>query len=68
MAFGIYYFSIKDKNILNAIILGFLIYGVYNATNYATINKYRFELAIHDTVAGTLLFTSVAFIVNKIFN
>ena len=68
MAFGIYYFSIKNKSILNATILGFLIYGVYNATNYASINKYSFDLAIRDTIAGTLLFTSVAFIVNKIFN
>ena len=43
MAFGLYYFSVKEKNILNALILGFVINGIYNTTNYATINKYSLK-------------------------
>ena len=40
MGFGIYYFSVKEKNLMNALILGFVVYGVYNSTNFATMNKY----------------------------
>jgi uncharacterized membrane protein len=63
MAFGLYYFSVKEKNILNALILGFIIYGIYNATNYATINKYSLNVAIIDTLWGPTLFTTVAYLV-----
>jgi len=63
MAFGLYYFSVKEKSILNALILGFIIYGIYNATNYATINKYSLNVAIIDTLWGPTLFTTVAYLV-----
>ena len=62
MAFGLYYFSVKEKNILNALILGFIIYGIYNATNYATINKYSLNVAIIDTLWGSTLFTIVSYL------
>jgi uncharacterized membrane protein len=62
MAFGLYYFSVKEKNILNALILGFIIYGIYNATNYATINKYSLNVAITDTLWGSTLFTIVSYL------
>jgi uncharacterized membrane protein len=63
MAFGLYYFSVKEKNILNALILGFVINGIYNTTNYATINKYSLNVAIIDTLWGPTLFTTVAYLV-----
>jgi hypothetical protein len=63
MAFGIYYFSVKEKNILNALILGFVINGIYNTTNYATINKYSLNVVIIDTLWGPTLFTTVAYLV-----
>jgi uncharacterized membrane protein len=63
MAFGLYYFSVKEKNILNALILGFVINGIYNTTNYATINKYSLNVAIIDTIWGPTLFTTVAYLV-----
>ena len=62
MAFGLYYFSVKEKNILNALILGFIIYGIYNTTNYATINKYSLNVAIIDTLWGPTLFTIVSYL------
>ena len=62
MAFGLYYFSVKEKNILNALILGFVINGIYNTTNYATINKYSLKVAIIDTIWGPTLFTIVSYL------
>ena len=68
MAFGLYYFSVREKNILNALILGFVINGIYNTTNYATINKYSLNVAIIDTLWGPTLFTTVAYIVINLLN
>jgi uncharacterized membrane protein len=63
MALGIYYFSVREKNILNAAILGFVINGIYNTTNYATLNKYSLNVAIIDTLWGPTLFTTIAYLV-----
>jgi len=63
MAFGLYYFSVREKNILNAVILGFVVNGIYNTTNYATLNKYSLNVAIIDTLWGPTLFTTVAYLV-----
>jgi uncharacterized membrane protein len=63
MALGIYYFSVREKNILNAVILGFVVNGIYNTTNYATLNKYSLNVAIIDTLWGPTLFTTVASLV-----
>lgn len=63
MAFGIYYFSVKEKNILNALILGFVVSGFYNTANYATLNKYSLNVAMIDTLWGPTLFTTVAYLV-----
>ena len=68
MGFGLYYFSVKEKNILNATILGLVVYGVYNTTNYATINKYSLKVSIMDTLWGTTLFTLVAYLTMKFTN
>jgi len=63
MALGIYYFSVREKNILNAVILGFVVNGIYNTTNYATLNKYSLNVAIIDTLWGPTLFTTIAYLV-----
>jgi uncharacterized membrane protein len=68
MSFGLYHFSIKEKNILNALILGFVVNGIYNTTNYATINKYSLNVAIIDTLWGPTLFTIVVYIVINLLN
>jgi uncharacterized membrane protein len=65
MAFGLYYFSVREKNILNAVILGFVVNGIYNTTNYATLNKYSLNVAIIDTLWGPTLFTTIASLVIK---
>ena len=35
--------------------MGFIIYGVYNGTNIATINNYSGKVFVVDTIWGTLL-------------
>lgn len=39
---------------LLGLIYGFIIYGVYNFTNYATLYKYNIKVALTDTFWGTL--------------
>lgn len=51
----IYYF-------LSGCFLGFLIYSVYNFTNYATIQDYSLKMTIIDTLWGTLLYGFVLWI------
>lgn len=61
LAFGIYYFAVKDTNIemnqrlLRAALLGLVIYGIYNTTNLATIKEFGIKEAVVDTVWGTVL-------------
>lgn len=38
-------------------LLGFLIYGIYNATNYATFKNYSLFISIIDTLWGTTVYT-----------
>lgn len=68
MGFAIYYFSVKENSIINAFVLGLVVYGVYNTTNYSTLNNYGLNVALIDTLWGTSLFTFIAFIVITFFN
>jgi uncharacterized membrane protein len=47
------------ENAQDAFILGFLSYGIYNATNYATIKHWSLKTVIFDTLWGG----SICFIV-----
>ena len=62
LVFGIYYFVIKNNmnNSLTTIaksgaLFGFIVYGIYNGTNKATIAEFGMEEAIIDTLWGTTL-------------
>ena len=46
-----------ESSILDAFILGFSIYGIYELTNYATIPGWSMELVIIDTLWGGILFS-----------
>jgi uncharacterized membrane protein len=49
--------------------LGFGMYGVYNATNYATFqNKWNINMAIVDTAWGTFLTSLTTYFLYKINN
>jgi uncharacterized membrane protein len=65
LSYSLYHFIIVKKSSLNdAIILGLIIYGVYNTTNYFTINNYSLNVAILDTLWGCILF----YLIISIFN
>jgi uncharacterized membrane protein len=70
LAFGIYYFAVKEKSYLNAIILGLVVFGVYDLTNLATIVKYDLTTGFIDITWGTtlsLLVTILSLILAGIF-
>lgn len=58
---GLNYFVLQNKSlktidkIKNAFILGFVIYGVYDSTNYAIFNKWDLFTLLLDTLWGGIL-------------
>jgi uncharacterized membrane protein len=73
LALAIYIFIIspeKNKSIKSShfeiikkgMLLGFIIYGVYNSTNRATINEYGTKESIIDTLWGSILIGFVSYI------
>jgi len=68
LIFGLYYFVIntnntRQKKIINAFLLGLVIYSVYETTNYATIDKWSPEIVIIDSIWGGVLFGLTTFLV-----
>ena len=64
---GINYFIIKPKkSVSDAFLLGIVIYGVYETTNYALLSKWSLLTVIIDTLWGGVLFASTTYIVNMI--
>ena len=62
---GLYYFILRQKRgILDAFLLGFFVYGVYETTNYATLNHWKADMVVMDTLWGGILFASTTFLVN----
>jgi uncharacterized membrane protein len=64
LMFGLYYFIIMNEcTILDAFLLGIVIYAVYDATNYATIKKWDPFVALIDSTWGGVLFATTTFLV-----
>lgn len=62
---GINYFIIKQKkSVSDAFLLGVIIYGVFETTNYALFKNWSILTVIIDTLWGGLLFASTTYIVN----
>ena len=62
---GINYFIIKPRKSVNeAFLLGIVIYGVYETTNYAILKNWSILTVFIDTLWGGLLFASTTYIVN----
>jgi uncharacterized membrane protein len=60
---GLYWFILRThRPIWEAIILGFLIYGVYETTNYGTLKKWKIQTVLKDTLWGGALFGSTTFL------
>ena len=57
LIFGIYYFIIREKkSILEAFLLGIVIYAVYETTTLAILKKWTYKTALIDTLWGGTLF------------
>ena len=65
---GINYFIIKPRKSINdAFLLGIIIYGVFESTNYALFKNWSIFTLIIDTLWGGILFAITAYIVS-LFN
>jgi len=63
----LYYFILSRKgSIMDAFLLGFFTYGVYNTTSYALLKDFPFRIVITDTIWGGVLFATTAFIYYKL--
>ena len=64
---GFNYFIIKPhKTIHEAFLLGLVIYGVYETTNYALFKNWSIFTVIIDTLWGGLLFAATTYIINML--
>ena len=62
---GINYFIIKpNRSVKDAFLLGLVIYGVYETTNYALFKNWSAITVIIDTLWGGILFALTTYIVN----
>tara|TARA_B100000963_G_C22636073_1_gene677696 strand:+ start:5718 stop:6080 length:363 start_codon:yes stop_codon:yes gene_type:complete len=67
MVFAMYHFVVKEnKSLLDAFLLGFVIYGVYDTTNMATIDEWNWFTVILDTFWGATLFTLTYYFTKKL--
>ena len=63
LAFAINYFIIKDKkSVVDAFLLGFVIYGVFDLTNMVIFKKWDLMLTIMDMVWGGVLFATTTYL------
>jgi uncharacterized membrane protein len=59
----LYSFILKPKRSLQeAFLLGFCVYGVYDATTYALLKDYPLYMACMDTLWGGILFVLVTYV------
>jgi uncharacterized membrane protein len=69
MAILINYFIISQKkSVLDAFILGFCVYGIFDFTNLAIFKNYTLKAAIIDTLWGGILFAVVTSLTYKLKN
>ena len=56
LIFGLYYFILLQKRrVLDAVLLGLVIYGVYETTTYALLSNWSLQTVIIDTLWGGAL-------------
>lgn len=64
LVFGLWYFVLREKKSWKiAFILGFVIYAVYETTNYATLKAWKPSTVVMDTLWGGILFALITKIV-----
>jgi len=69
LIFGLYYFILKDKrSIVDAFLLGLVIYSVYDLTTLALLKNWFVTTAVIDTLWGGILFALTTTFVYKLSN
>lgn len=67
LIYGLNYFIIQSKrSAYDAFLLGIVIYGVYETTNYALLSNWSFLFVFIDTLWGGTLFAITTMIINQI--
>ncbi len=71
LALGINIFVLPKSNnlfeaILNGALFGFIIYGVYNGTNYVTFDKYNMDIMFPDLIWGTIVSAAISGIIYRL--
>jgi uncharacterized membrane protein len=67
LVLGFWYFIIRThRPAFDAFLLGVLIYGVFETTNYAMLKNWSFKLVILDTLWGGILLGLTTLITYKI--
>tara|TARA_X000000368_G_scaffold180522_1_gene142532 strand:+ start:488 stop:844 length:357 start_codon:yes stop_codon:yes gene_type:complete len=63
LVFSINYFIIKDnRSILDAFLLGFVIYGVFDLTNMVLFKKWDLMITLMDMMWGGIVFASTTYL------
>ena len=66
---ALYYIIIRQNgSILNAMVLGFVLYGVYETTSYALLKNWEVKTVVIDTLWGSVLFGITVYISRLIIN
>ena len=68
LIYGLNYFILNQSKttLIDAFILGVIIYGVYEMTNYAIIKNWSPYAVVLDTVWGGILYTLVTYFTRKV--
>lgn len=67
LIFGLNYFILnRNKSPFEAGLLGLVIYGVYESTNYAILDKWNLEALFLDTIWGFVLFYTTTYLTYKL--
>jgi uncharacterized membrane protein len=66
LSVGLYYFIVKPgRTIWEAGLLGLVIYGTFDFTNYAIFKNYDIMVALMDMMWGSILFMATTYIIQK---
>ena len=67
LVFGLYKFIISERRpVKDAAILGLVIYGVFDFTNYAIFKNYDMTTALMDTAWGSILMALTTYLVYQV--
>ena len=60
-----YFILFEQKTILDAFLLGIIIYGVFDSTNYALFKHWKPAIALMDTLWGGVLFALTTYLTRQ---